>query len=165
MLKAMETNYFKGCKTINEIKKVYKDLAMKHHPDRGGSTETMQAINAEYSFTIRYPFFNFYDQSEEAKTDFFQFPEVIAKVISFDVQIELCGNWLWISGNTYKYRKELKAAGFFFAPEKCMWYFRPLEFKSSNRTAKSMDYIRARFGSDIVQPNIAKSLQGEEATV
>src|SRR5665648_496381 len=80
------------------------------------STET---INAEYSFTIRYPFFNFYDQSEEAKMDFFQFPEVIAKVISFEVQIELCGNWLWISGNTYKYRKELKAAGFFFAPEKC----------------------------------------------
>lgn len=62
----METIYFKDCKTLNELKKVYKDLAMKHHPDRGGSTEIMQAINAEYSFTIRYPFFNFYDQSEEA---------------------------------------------------------------------------------------------------
>lgn len=42
------TKYFVNCKTLDELKKVYKHLAQKHHPDVGGDTATMQAINAEY---------------------------------------------------------------------------------------------------------------------
>ena len=42
--------YFNDCKTIDEIKAFYRLLAKEHHPDRGGSTETMQAINSEYAF-------------------------------------------------------------------------------------------------------------------
>jgi hypothetical protein len=30
------------------VKAAYKALAMKHHPDHGGATETMQRINAAY---------------------------------------------------------------------------------------------------------------------
>lgn len=166
MLTAMKTTtFFSNCKTINEVKKVYKELAMEHHPDRGGSTEVMQAINAEYHSIIRDPFFNFANQTEEVKMDFAEFPEVIAKVINFDVRTELCGSWLWISGNTFVYRKELKAAGFFFAPKKSMWYWRPKQFKSSNRSAKTMDYIRARYGSDVIPKQQEKVLQNEEAGV
>ena len=40
--------YFTNCQTLDELKKVYKHLAQKHHPDVGGDTATMQAINAEY---------------------------------------------------------------------------------------------------------------------
>jgi len=42
--------YFKNCKTINEVKTLYKKLAMENHPDRGGDTAIMQAINREYAF-------------------------------------------------------------------------------------------------------------------
>ena len=42
-------NYFKECKTIDEVKTLYRSLAKQHHPDRGGVTETMQAINSEYA--------------------------------------------------------------------------------------------------------------------
>lgn len=28
--------YFESCKTLDELKKAYKALAMKHHPDVGG---------------------------------------------------------------------------------------------------------------------------------
>ena len=34
--------------TIDDIKKQYKKLAFKYHPDVGGSTEQMQEVNAEY---------------------------------------------------------------------------------------------------------------------
>jgi curved DNA-binding protein CbpA len=30
------------------VRAAYKALAMKHHPDKGGSTELMQAINQAY---------------------------------------------------------------------------------------------------------------------
>lgn len=42
------TTYFMNCKNLDELKKAYKAAAMKYHPDMGGDTATMQAINAEY---------------------------------------------------------------------------------------------------------------------
>jgi len=40
--------YFMNCKTLDELKKEYRRLASIHHPNVGGDTATMQAINAEY---------------------------------------------------------------------------------------------------------------------
>ena len=40
--------FFANCATLDELKKEYRRLAMIHHPDHGGDTATMQAINAEY---------------------------------------------------------------------------------------------------------------------
>lgn len=47
--------YFDNCHTAEEAKRIYRQLAMLHHPDHGGSTAVMQDINAEYSaFTVRH---------------------------------------------------------------------------------------------------------------
>ncbi len=40
------TTYFVNCRNLDELKKAYKAAAMKNHPDKGGDTATMQAINA-----------------------------------------------------------------------------------------------------------------------
>ena len=40
--------YFKNIRTLDDLKKEFRRLAMLHHPDRGGDTATMQAINAEF---------------------------------------------------------------------------------------------------------------------
>ncbi len=40
--------FFENVKTVEELKRQYKTLAFKHHPDRGGKVEDMQRINAEY---------------------------------------------------------------------------------------------------------------------
>ena len=42
------TKFFESCKTLDELKKEFRRLAMLNHPDKGGSTATMQEINAEY---------------------------------------------------------------------------------------------------------------------
>lgn len=42
------TKYFESCKTLDELKKEFRRLALLHHPDVGGDTATMQAINAEF---------------------------------------------------------------------------------------------------------------------
>lgn len=42
------TDYFAGCNTKEEAKKRYRELSKVHHPDRGGLSSTMSAINNEY---------------------------------------------------------------------------------------------------------------------
>ena len=40
--------YFKNAETLEQLRKQYKDLLKKHHPDNGGNLTDMQEINAEY---------------------------------------------------------------------------------------------------------------------
>ena len=40
--------YFKNITTIEELKKEYRTLIKLYHPDNGGDTATMAAINNEY---------------------------------------------------------------------------------------------------------------------
>ena len=41
-------SWFSNCQTLEELKKLYKQLVFKHHPDRGGNEELMKQINVEY---------------------------------------------------------------------------------------------------------------------
>jgi hypothetical protein len=147
----MKTHYFSQCRTLEEVKKHYKNLAFMYHPDRGGDTARMQEINAEYAAILKNPIFSFSDQSEEDQQEFLKYPEIINQVIGLHgLIIELIGNWIWLSGNTYQHRGKLKDIGFYFAPKKLMWYYRPPEYKSVNKSPKSIDDIRARYGTDTI---------------
>jgi len=147
----MKTQFFSTCETLEEVKRKYKELAMMHHPDRGGDTATMQEINKEYESICKNPVFNFAYKTQQEQQDFIKYPEIINQVIGLQgIIIELIGNWIWLSGNTYPYRQELKRIGFYFAPKKVMWYYRPPDYKSVNRNPKTIEYIRLKYGSDIV---------------
>ncbi len=153
----MKTQYFSDCRTLEEVKRKYKELAMLHHPDRGGNTAIMQEINTEYASIIKNAVFSFAEHSEQEQQEFIKYPEIINKIIGLQgIIIELIGNWIWVSGNTYPYRKELKEIGFYFAPVKVMWYFRPPNYKSVNREPKTIEYIRNKYGSDIIGLNSGK---------
>jgi len=148
----MKAQYFSDCRTLEEVKRRYKELAMQHHPDRGGCTATMQDINNEYENVMKNPFFSFSEQTEQEKQEFIKYPEIIDQVIGLQgIIIELIGNWIWISGNTYPYKSQLKQIGFYFAPKKVMWYYRPPDYKSSNRSPKTIEYIRLKYGSDVIE--------------
>lgn len=41
--------YFKNINSIEELKKLYRKLCQKNHPDNGGNVETMAKINNEYA--------------------------------------------------------------------------------------------------------------------
>ncbi len=40
--------YFKNCKTIEDVKNIFKTLAKKLHPDNGGNPEEFKNMMAEY---------------------------------------------------------------------------------------------------------------------
>jgi len=155
----MQTKYFSGCKSLDEVKIRYKQLALKYHPDRGGVTSIMQAINLDYESIKENPFFHFNSKKDEVKQDYIQFPEIINQVIGLKgIVIELCGNWIWLSGATYRYRKELKEIGFIYAGQKKFWYWRPNDYKSANRAPRTMEYIRGKYGSDVIPTPQEESL-------
>lgn len=145
--------YFKDCKTIDEVKALYKKLAKEHHPDRGGDTATMQAVNTEYSYACAHisKAAGATDaEADEAVRISEEYRRVIEQVISLpNIIIELVGHWIWVTGSTYPVRKDLKAAGMFFAPKKGAWYYRSEEYRTRGGQ-KSLAEIKAKYGSETI---------------
>ena len=151
------TKYFVNCKTLDELKKVYKHLAQKHHPDVGGDTATMQAINAEYE--ARFEVLK-RSQNEQAAEDTTgkthattesagDFITIIDHLLKMDgLEIELCGRWLWIGGETMKHKEELKACGCRWSSTKKLWSWHFQEDGMKwHKGSKTMAQIRSKYGS------------------
>ena len=46
--KLNDMTYFQNISSLADLEKKYRRLAIDNHPDKGGSTETMQRINSEF---------------------------------------------------------------------------------------------------------------------
>ncbi|MCP5115282.1 MAG: J domain-containing protein, partial [bacterium] len=63
------------------------------------------------------------------------------------LDIEICGAWVWVTGETFAHKDTLKAVCFKFAGKKKAWYFRPENWKSKSRGDTTLDDIRDLYGS------------------
>ena len=139
--------YFGGCKNIKELKKEYKRLAFENHPDRGGDTETMKSINAEYEKALeilKVAGCNEDKQNTEVAGDFI---DIINKIINLEgITIDIMGDWIWVKGNTYPHRETLKANGFYFASKKKAWYYKPVGYVKKGNREYSYSEIESMFG-------------------
>ena len=135
--------------TPEDVKRAYRQAAMTYHPDRNpAGAEMMKVINAAYDVLRDYTG----EIDPETETDGTSYPEALNDalnaIIALDgLEIEVCGAWVWVGGNTRTHRQPLKAAGFFYASKKQRWYFRPENWRSSSRGQYSMDDIRDKYGS------------------
>lgn len=166
------TNYFSNVKTLEELRRQYKELLKKYHPDNpDGSTEATQSINAEYDELFK----DIKDRHDKEQTDGRRtayddmkysceederLREVLQKIISFvGINIEIIGAWIWVDGNTYAYKKDLKDMGFKWANEKKKWYFHTEAFRKRSHKKLSIDDIRNYYGSTEVYTKSAILLQ------
>ena len=170
------SKYFKDINTLEELRKQYRDLLKKYHPDnKGGNTKITQEINAEYDRLFKVlkntheskatdnnennaktEFNNMkYDFSEDQKLR-----EVIQQIITFEgINIEIVGCWVWVDGNTYDYKDSLKEIGFKWAREKKKWYFHTEAFRKRSKKKLSMEDIRNYYGSTEVETDGTKRLE------
>lgn len=156
----MKTTYFKNPQTLEELRRQYKELLKKYHPDNtNGSTVATQEINAEYDILFKV-LRNRHESANKADANNTTYNanidkalrEVLEKVINFEgINIEVCGSWLWLSGNTYIYKNTLKALNFKWANQKKMWYWHGEYCVKRTRKTVSMDFIREKYGSQEVQ--------------
>lgn len=152
--------WFKDCKTLEEVKARYKQLAKQYHPDLGGDTATMQQINRAYTEATAKAAKGANLTDEETESEILSseaYRRAIEQIIHLDgITIELVFKWIWVTGNTYPVRATLKTAGFLFAPKKQAWYFRTEEYKVSKGSGKSLDEIRNKYGSEVLNEDKPK---------
>ena len=143
-----------GQYSLSDVKQVYRKLASANHPDKGGSTETMQLINTAFSELCKYFELNAtLDINQETETNHsFDFSFVDTLKTLHGVVIEICGYWVWLSGNTYPHKEVICNLGFKFSGAKKSWYWSPtIDTSKYKRGSKSMKNIRQEFGSKIIK--------------
>lgn len=144
--------FFTTCRTLDELKKEYRRLTMIHHPDHGGDTATMAAINNEYAerFEALKKAHNAQaDEAHQTTEAPEEFITIISELLKYPgLIVELCGSWLWISGDTRPVKEQLKAAGCRWSSNKKMWYWHHAEDGAHwSRGRKTMNQIRQKYGS------------------
>jgi len=157
--KMNHAGYFCNVLTLEDLKKQYRTLALKHHPDKGGDTATMQEISAEYERLFKMlkdthraadgTIYTTSTYSEETAAEFINIIEVLIKLDG--LIIEICGRFLWLSGNTHTHRNIIKSLSFRWSSNKKAWYLAPKGYRKSSRTDWSMEDIRNKFGSETVE--------------
>jgi hypothetical protein len=133
------------------IKQAYRQAAKKYHPDRNpAGTEMMKLINAAYE-SLK----DFTGKILRETPDSFKYGEKINEalnaIMGLNLKIEICGTWIWVSGDTKVHKEKLKAAKYVWSPKKASWYFRAEGYKTRPHQAWSMEKIQSVYGSRRVQ--------------
>lgn len=156
--------YFTNCKTAEELKKEYRQLAKQLHPDLGGDTEEFKVMQNEYEIMWE-RLKNVHTNSEgetytkETAETPQEFINIINVLISYlDISIEICGSWLWITGNTKAHKDILKQLKFRWANKKQAWYYHTEPYRKKSKRELSLDEIRELFGSQQYKAKEEKEL-------
>lgn len=161
--------------TIDEVKKAYRKAALKYHPDRNpAGLEMMKAVNSAWDYLQEVfsksnsEFLNNEKATDEKQTA--DYGDELNAALNALIQmqgltLEICGIWVWITGDTKTHKEALKQIGCRWAPKKKAWYFRPSFWERSafSRGKLSMAEIRLKYGSE--QPGMAtkKAIKKEAA--
>ncbi len=156
--------YFTNCKTAEELKKEYRRLAKELHPDLGGDTEEFKVMQNEFEKMwerLKNVHKNsdgetYTKESTETAEEFIHIIEVLTPLK--DILVEICGSWVWVSGNTKEHKDILKELKFKYAHKKQAWYYHTEPYKKKGKRELTLDEIRDMFGSQSYQNKPEKQL-------
>jgi len=145
--------YFTECRTAEELKKIYKEWAKKLHPDNGGDEDAFKEMQAEFSVIwqkLKDVHMNAEGETytKETTETAGEFMDIIEILIHLDgVQTEICGKWIWCSGNTRAHKDVLKKLDFRWSKNKEAWYYHTEPYYRCHNRDYSLDDIRNLYGS------------------
>lgn len=142
--------------TRDAVKEAWRERIKEVHPDLHPELDRQlaQTINVAYEMLMS----NFGKWSCNQKSTEFSVSEELLKVYHKiahykGLEFEICGVWLWVTGDTWQYKTELKKHGLKFAKKKASWFWAPPETKKrKRRTSWTMQKIRSRYGSMGLDP-------------
>lgn len=154
--------WFRNCKTAEEGKARYRELVRKYHPDNGYTGNEIKEINVESHKNIHATkegqTYTSKTSTRETAQDFI---DIISKLSNLPgIEVELCGSWLWISGNTHPVKSQLCTFGCRWSKSKNKWYWTKDDLSNKARYKKpSMEYIRMRYRSQEIELTSTPCLQ------
>ena len=140
--------------SIDSLKKQYWKLARQYHPDFNGNTEQanniMKEINNEYEKALQ-NLGKIKNKNYRVDEDYIIIVNETLKLNMENVDIEVCGWFVYLWGETKPHKEELKKLGYRWNGKKVCWYWRPSWYTKRNRNSWSMDKIRETWGSEKVE--------------
>ena len=163
-LKHKEALSILGCNvrmSYEDIKRAYHKACSQYHPDRNpAGLEMMKLINGAWQSLSDYVAGDCRGDNDNEGYDSLgeDLNRALNAVIGLGLTIEICGSWIWVSGDTRPHKEILKAAGYRFAPKKVMWSYCGAERRTTSRGKYNMDDIRLRHGSMSVKESDKKRI-------
>ena len=142
---AIKILQLEGDFTPETVKKAYRTQCKKFHPDVNPAGEEMIKVVNEAFEVLK-------DESGNAENEQHEYADIFNDALGtvfsvIGLKMEICGAWIWVTGDTMTHKEMLKNASFKWAKKKKAWYFRPADYKSRGRSKMSLDDIRTKYGS------------------
>ena len=137
--------------SAEDLTAAYRLLAKKYHPDiNPDGLELMKCVNAAMDLlraTVgKWSIRSFCDDGAPSIDE--ELAAIYAKLRHLPgIKIEVCGGWLWITGDTKPVKDYIKAAGLRFSANKSAWYWHPAGYRKRTKNRFSMDQVRTMWGS------------------
>ena len=153
-------NYFTNLHEVTEIKRAYLKMVHEHHPDKGGSSEVMAEITNQYQEALAAANGQKYTGTDDKERTYYynaaKEQEIIDKLaeimgLGIDVDVMLVGKWIWITGDTKQYRKELKSVKCRWHGKRSAWYWHGKQYKSKYNARVSLNDIANHYGYETVE--------------
>lgn len=185
----MKFQYFKTDLSVNitieDAKRQYKKLILTYHPDLAAkngltveeATKACQTINAEWDYIKKHNYNVHEGDDGDIFTDWNQtsadetterYADIIEQLVKMEgVTIEICGSFIWLGGNTFEHKDEIKALAAYgvkvgWANKKKMWFLAPSDWKKKSHKELTMGNIRNTYGSQFV--GVGKTAAGRALT-
>ena len=140
--------------TLETVKKAYRKACKTFHPDiNPAGIEIMKVVNEAHETLLKENFPIFVGEKEKFSNYGEVLNDALTSIVTLtDINIEICGSWVWVSGNTKPSKEIFKKSGFLWSNKKEMWYFRPeSEKKRFFRGSSSIEEIRTKYGSEKIR--------------
>lgn len=147
--------YFKNISDLEELRKEYRKLVKALHPDAGGTQADFVAMKKEYETLFKQIESGAGKTAQDIEKDIQidkDLQNIIDKIVFFDINIEVCGSWIWVDGNTFIVKEQLKEIGFKWSNKRKKWHYSKEEDTPNYFKSKlSFEEIERKYGSSKVQ--------------
>lgn len=102
----MNDDWFRLCQTLEEGRRIYREMLMKEHPDRGGDAEVFKKVQVAFEEFLRSrPNDDFVKDMHKTQGAYTrskmqyspEFYEALTRIMAMNVDVEVIGTWIHIT--------------------------------------------------------------------